>query len=106
MTNFTRLLLEGVPDAFFVSCLHEGGGKGGAPAPAPVYTAPAAAPAPAAASATAQEATLDTADETEEEETKIKEAQKMGAKSLQIPLGDTFSTETTSSTKNAVVGKV
>lgn len=62
-------------------------GKGGGSQPQKIYMpAPAqvqAAPAPAPAT---EAVTLDTADTPEEEAKKLKEANKSGAKSLQIPL--------------------
>lgn len=65
--------------------LNEGGGKGGGssapPPPAPVYTPPPVAPRPAAEASTQATATTP-----EEEAKKIKESQRSGAKSLQIPL--------------------
>lgn len=60
-----------------------GGGKGGGGTTyTPVYTAPQAAPQPADA------VTQDVAPTPEEEAKKMKEAQKVGAKSLQIPITD------------------
>ena len=69
-----------------------GGGKGGGggktekiymPAPAALAPASVTTPAPAPVS---EAATQDTADTPEEEAKKLKEANKAGAKSLQIPL--------------------
>ena len=71
-----------------------GGGGGGGTTYVPQYTAPQAAPDQTAAS------TQDLATTPEEEAKKIKEAQKVGAKSLQIPLMDTGATTT------STVGKV
>lgn len=57
-----------------------GTSKGGSTAPTPIFTAPPAAPA-AQEAATQEEVTTP-----EEEMKQTKEAQKMGAKSLQIPI--------------------
>lgn len=72
-----------------------GGGKGGGGTTyTPVYTAPQAAPKPAEA------VTQDVASTPEEEAKKMKEAQKIGAKSLQIPITDVASTTSTVGTGN------
>ena len=57
-----------------------GGGGKSSSAPAPVYTAPTTAPSVSDAS------TQDIAETPEEEAKKTKEAQRSGAKSLQIPI--------------------
>lgn len=75
-----------------------GGGKGGGGSSTtyvPTYTAPQAAPKPAEA------VTQDTAVTPEEEAKKMKEAQKVGAKSLQIPVMGA-----TNSASNTTVGTV
>lgn len=72
-----------------------GGGKGGGGTTyTPVYTAPQAAPDQTAAS------TQDLATTPLEEAKKLKEAQKVGAKSLQIPLTDVASSTSTVGTGN------
>ena len=68
-----------------------GGGKGGSSAPQKIYMpAPAAVSAPApvtpAPAPVSEAVTQDTAATPEEEAKKLKEANKSGAKSLQIPL--------------------
>ena len=74
---------------YFKTLMEEegGGGKGGGGGTTytPVYTAPQAAPQPTEA------ATQDVAPTPEEEAKKMKEAQKVGAKSLQIPITDVAS---------------
>lgn len=93
--------LEGSADS--LACFGGGGGKGGSAAPAPIYTPPPVAPA-----APAQAATMTGADAVQQEESgdpeeeakKIKEAQKKGAKSLQIPLSK--DSETASSTVGTI----
>ena len=78
-----------------------GGGKGGGGGGTntttyvPQYTAPQAAPDQTAAS------TQDLATTPEAEAKKLKEAQKVGAKSLQIPLMDTKGTTATSTVGQA-----
>lgn len=71
---------------YFKTLMEEegGGGKGGGGGTVytPVYTAPQVAPQPADA------VTQDVATTPEEEAKKMKEAQKVGAKSLQIPITD------------------
>lgn len=71
-----------------------GGGKGGGTTYTPVYTAPQAAPDQTAAS------TQDLATTPLEEAKKLKEAQKVGAKSLQIPITDVASSTSTVGTGN------
>lgn len=70
----------------------KGGGKGDKPQvvymPAPAALAPASVTTPAPAPVS-EAATQDTADTPEEEAKKLKEANKSGAKSLQIPLTGT-----------------
>lgn len=87
-----------------------GGGKGGGgktkniymPAPAAVsqpVPQPVAAPAPTPVT---EAVTQDTASTPEEEAKKLKEANKSGAKSLQIPLTGSTSTSTASDATKAV----
>lgn len=64
-----------------------GGGKGGASQPIYIpQPAPAAVSTPAPAAPVTEAVTQDTAATPEEEAKKLKEANKSGAKSLQIPL--------------------
>ena len=64
-----------------------GGGKGGGGKIQKIYTpAPAAVSTPAPAAPATEAVTQDTAATPEEEAKKLKEANKSGAKSLQIPL--------------------
>lgn len=83
---------------YFKTLMEEegGGGKGGGGGTTytPVYTAPQAAPDQTAAS------TQDLATTPLEEAKKLKEAQKVGAKSLQIPLTDVASSTSTVGTGN------
>jgi len=78
--------LEGSVDS--LECFG-GGGKGGSSAPTPIYTPPPAAPA------AEETATQDEAVTPEDELVKMKEAQKKGAKSLQIPIGGATTTDST-----------
>ena len=83
---------------FRTLCEEEGGGKGGGGGGTtyvPTYTAPQAAPDQTSAS------TQDLATTPEDEAKKLKEAQKVGAKSLQIPLMDTTGTTSTSTVGKA-----
>lgn len=82
---------------YFKTLMEEegGGGKGGGGTTyTPVYTAPQAAPDQTAAS------TQELATTPIEEAKKLKEAQKVGAKSLQIPITDVASSTSTVGTSN------
>lgn len=82
---------------YFKTLMEEegGGGKGGGGTTyTPVYTAPQAAPDQTAAS------TQELATTPIEEAKKLKEAQKVGAKSLQIPITDVASSTSTVGTGN------
>ena len=83
---------------YFKTLMEEegGGGKGGGGGTVytPVYTPPQAAPQPADA------VTQDVATTPEEEAKKMKEAQKVGAKSLQIPITDVTQSTSTVGTGN------
>lgn len=71
----------------YIERLLNGGGKGGTQVvEKPVYTPPPVAPRPAEA------ATQESADAPEEEEKRVRDAQKKGAKSLQIPASGTSRT--------------
>ena len=98
MIRFKRIMFDletgrVLDDASSLECLEGGGGKGGGKT---VYVPqPVAAETPAAPPPAAQAATFETADDITSEETiNKKEANKKGAKSLQIPLTDSTAATT------------
>ena len=93
MIRFKRIMFDletgrVLDDASSLDCLEGGGGKGGGGKT--VYVPqPVAAPTPTPPPPPAQASTFETADDANSEETiNKKEANKKGAKSLQIPLID------------------
>ena len=90
-----------VPNELELKFYGGGGGKGGGGKTQKIYMpAPAAVSTPAPAAPATEAVTQDTAATPEEEAKKLKEANKSGAKSLQIPL--TGATTATSDATKAV----